>query len=185
MSQHDHEQERLKYYQMIYETLSSKLNTRENSTLVITTLTSSISFTIFSIYIDNIENLESSYRGYFVFLGFCLSFFGIIYREVTIITIDKKEYNKLKCIKQYIEQFLFDKNRPSCCEVKKTSSGTIILRMIMMRMIFYSSLAIWIPDIWPNLLKILTKNPFVMFIFTISLICSISFSLLDISVRNP
>jgi hypothetical protein len=77
--------------QLEYERLKDKLNTRESSTLVFSTVTASASLAILSILIEKRTIPEP----YFI-IGAIFTLVGILYRELTILSIDRVEYGRLR-----------------------------------------------------------------------------------------
>jgi len=140
-----------------YQTLKDRINTRESSTLVVATLTSSTSYFL----------LERD-TSLFSILGILISLLGILYRELTIFTVEMLDYWKLR----KIQERLFDKEKIPAWE-----RILPLPRMVLIRMLFYSSLAIWFFPITP----IEPASPFWLLLLTFS----ISWSLVEFIARDP
>ncbi len=86
MEQHDQINEEL-----ATEALIARINTREESTLVISTVAASISLTILAIVFD-----KNPIPTWVIFIGTLFSLFGIFYREATVSFSDSIDYRELK-----------------------------------------------------------------------------------------
>lgn len=76
---------------MTTEALIARVNTREASTLVISTVAASISLAVFALVFD-----KSPLPAWLLYTGFMFSLSGILYREVTIWSSDNIDYAELK-----------------------------------------------------------------------------------------
>ena len=109
--------------------LLSTLSSRENSTLVVSTVAASVSITILAI------RLESPSNEWFLLsflIGFLFSFLGFLYRELTIHGIDEAEYKILNSISA------------SSRAVDKKYSLFHFLRAVIIRILFLIPTVTWI-----------------------------------------
>jgi len=79
-----------------YEALTARVYTRETSTLTIATLTTAAALAFLAIIV---ERQVSEMRVYLV-LGLLFTSAGIIYRELTLFTIDRKQLLRLRQIER-------------------------------------------------------------------------------------
>jgi hypothetical protein len=90
MSSSEEPQDRLEF-----ETLRSRIETRESSTLTFSTVTTSASFVILSLLLS----LKAVPQALYV-IGALFSLIGIFYRELTVFSVDHVEGIELKSLKR-------------------------------------------------------------------------------------
>ena len=151
---------------LLYETLNSKLNTRENSILAVTTITSSVCFVIYSIIQQNYFRPDFN----LIFLGLWFSFLGILYREFTIFTTDRWDHEKLRKIEKQLNLKVLKEKKLNEKVMKENKAS--LCRAIIIRTIFYSSFTIF--------LSLLTKFQCSLFVFIlIAFILSVILSFIE------
>jgi hypothetical protein len=77
--------------------LTSDLSTRENSTLVFSTVAASASL---AILIVTLEAIKPSWFGLAFGVGFLFSTLGFVYREATIFGVNAKNYEELRSLRK-------------------------------------------------------------------------------------
>ena len=71
-----------------------RINTRESSTLTFATVAASSSLVVLVLFIE--RGLQTAYP-WLGWIGILFASLGVLYREVTIWSIDKNEYDLLSC----------------------------------------------------------------------------------------
>jgi hypothetical protein len=108
----------------------SELSSRENSTLVVSTVAASVSLSILAFVI---QSIGSRLFDIAMTVGLLFSIFGFFYREVTILGVDVKDFQKL------------NKHAPSLREkATRTQKGISFLRMLLIRFLLLMPIPTWI-----------------------------------------
>jgi hypothetical protein len=115
-----------------FQGLLSELNTRENSTLALATLASSASLVLLGLVANPSATIG---RGFLEKLGMLFPLLGILYREVTIFTIDRADYSDLRAI---LSDIGFARNKG------KLKSTAKLVRRFIVRILLVLPLFIWL-----------------------------------------
>lgn len=113
--------------------IESKLQSRENSTLMFASIAASASLLVFALLWEKNDSLQVPY--WVSVFGFIFSILGPLYREITIFTIDNADYRRLRNWK-----YTFWETFP---------------RMVIVRVLLYLPIAAW-------LILLVFNNPIIM-----------------------
>jgi len=183
-----------------FQYLNTRIHTREHSTLTIATVAASASLICFTLYVQqktellslpfqSTINIQQQLVNFLLLiqnrcemiyligiLGFSLALLGVLYREVTVFTIDIKDYNALR-------------NR---INLGKLPGKDWWVRAIIFRVFMYLPLSLWSPII----LRIFLDKMYCLYYTDLSLIIvivimiiiivsSISVTCLEDKKRDP
>jgi hypothetical protein len=118
-----------------FETLRSRLETRESSTLTFSAVTTSASFAILTLLVTKETIPQVMYS-----LGSFFPLIGIFYRELTIFSIDRIEGKELR----KLEQKLTNRNIP------RPHWLTLIVRRFLVRIYLYLGFFAWLMLLFPS-----------------------------------
>ena len=110
--------------------LLSSISSRENSTLVVSTLAASVSMAILAV---RLETLEAEWFSFAFAIGIVFPLLGFLYREITIYSIDAQEHRELNS--------LVPKSK-----LKKEVTVLGIVRKLMIRLLLLSPIIAWIDN---------------------------------------
>ena len=114
--------------QMQIQRLISELSTRENSTLVVSTIAASVSLAILAVAM---QSTDAPWFGSAFVMGFAFSLLSFLYRETTILFVDSKDYTSLR-----------SSLPPSAQSIKAGKTPTSV-RMFIMRFLLLIPMAAW------------------------------------------
>lgn len=149
--------------QMRVQRLISELSSRENSTLVVSTIAASASLAVLAFSIPIIN--EPMFNWAFL-MGVIFSFVGLLYREVTVLLVDSSDYQILNSRVQPLT--------PS----NTARQVAVFTRMFILRFLLWIPIASWVELKLTDVLQ----NSMFLSVFTISVIAFV-FSFLEHSLR--
>lgn len=115
--------------QIQVQRLISELSSRENSTLVVSTITASVSL---AILVVAIPSANAPWFNSAFLMGIIFSFMGFIYRELTILLVDSKDYKSLNL------------HAPPLSSSDKSRKGATFFRMFTIRFLLLMPIAAWL-----------------------------------------
>jgi hypothetical protein len=128
--------------QLQTQRLISELSTRENSTLVISTIAASVSLAILAVALQAVN--ESWFGSAFV-TGFAFSLLSFVYRETTIFLVDSTDCRNLNEIVPPLVSS--DKSR-------ETARGrAVFFRMVSVRFLLLMPIAAWLEILLPQAIQ--------------------------------
>jgi hypothetical protein len=139
--------------QMQIQRLISELSTRENSTLVVSTIAASVSLAVLAVAM---QSTGAPWFGSAFVMGFAFSLLSFLYRETTILFVDSKDYTSLN-----------SSLRPTAQTIKVGKTATSV-RMFIMRFLLLMPMAAWVEVTLPQDIQVLS------WIALIAIICAVS-----------
>lgn len=151
--------------QMQIQRLISELSTRENSTLVVSTIAASVSLAILAVAM---QSTNAPWFGSSFVMGFAFSLLSFLYRETTIFFVDSKDYTSL------------NSSLPPLAHSAKTGKTATSGRMFIMRFLLLMPMAAWVEVTLPQDIQVLS------WIASIATLCAVSsiLTLRELRLRN-